>query len=240
MIEIVNLKKKFNNQTILNSINFTINDGEKIAIIGPSGCGKSTFLRCINCLEDPDDGNIIFDGVDIANPIVNINKVREKMGMVFQQFNLFNNKTVLENITLAPLMLKKEKTKEQIINQAYDLLEVINLKDKANVYPSTLSGGQKQRIAIIRALAMEPSVLLFDELTSALDPEMVKEVLDLMKNIAKQNITMVIVTHEMNFAKEVADKIIFMNEGNICEVGTPDEIFNHPKHPRLKEFLSSL
>ena len=240
MIEIVNLKKKFNNQTILNSINFTINDGEKIAIIGPSGCGKSTFLRCINCLEDPDDGNIIFDGVDIANPIVNINKVREKMGMVFQQFNLFNNKTVLENITLAPLMLKKDKTKEQIINQAYDLLEVINLKDKANVYPSTLSGGQKQRIAIIRALAMEPSVLLFDEPTSALDPEMVKEVLDLMKNIAKQNITMVIVTHEMNFAKEVADKIIFMNEGNICEVGTPDEIFNHPKHPRLKEFLSSL
>ena len=240
MIEIVNLKKKFNNQTILNGINFTINDGEKIAIIGPSGCGKSTFLRCINCLEDPDDGNIIFDGVDIANPIVNINKVREKMGMVFQQFNLFNNKTVLENITLAPLMLKKEKTKEQIINQAYDLLDVINLKDKANVYPSTLSGGQKQRIAIIRALAMEPSVLLFDEPTSALDPEMVKEVLDLMKNIAKQNITMVIVTHEMNFAKEVADKIIFMNEGNICEVGTPDEIFNHPKHPRLKEFLSSL
>lgn len=240
MIEIVNLKKKFNNQTILNGINFTINDGEKIAIIGPSGCGKSTFLRCINCLEDPDDGNIIFDGVDIANPIVNINKVREKMGMVFQQFNLFNNKTVLENITLAPLMLKKEKTKEQIINQAYDLLEVINLKDKANVYPSTLSGGQKQRIAIIRALAMEPSVLLFDEPTSALDPEMVKEVLDLMKNIAKQNITMVIVTHEMNFAKEVADKIIFMNEGNICEVGTHDEIFNHPKHPRLKEFLSSL
>ena len=240
MIEIVNLKKKFNNQTILNGINFTINDGEKIAIIGPSGCGKYTFLRCINCLEDPDDGNIIFDGVDIANPIVNINKVREKMGMVFQQFNLFNNKTVLENITLAPLMLKKEKTKEQIINQAYDLLDVINLKDKANVYPSTLSGGQKQRIAIIRALAMEPSVLLFDEPTSALDPEMVKEVLDLMKNIAKQNITMVIVTHEMNFAKEVADKIIFMNEGNICEVGTPDEIFNHPKHPRLKEFLSSL
>ena len=240
MIEIVNLKKKFNNQNILNGINFTINDGEKIAIIGPSGCGKSTFLRCINCLEDPDDGNIIFDGVDIANPIVNINKVREKMGMVFQQFNLFNNKTVLENITLAPLMLKKEKTKEQIINQAFDLLDVINLKDKANVYPSTLSGGQKQRIAIIRALAMEPSVLLFDEPTSALDPEMVKEVLDLMKNVAKQNITMVIVTHEMNFAKEVADKIIFMNEGNICEVGTPDEIFNHPKHPRLKEFLSSL
>ena len=240
MIEIVNLKKKFNNQNILNGINFTINDGEKIAIIGPSGCGKSTFLRCINCLEDPDEGSIIFDGVDIANFSVNINKVREKMGMVFQQFNLFNNKTVLENITLAPLMLKKEKTKEQIFNQAYELLDVINLKDKANVYPSTLSGGQKQRIAIIRALAMEPSVLLFDEPTSALDPEMVKEVLDLMKNVAKQNITMVIVTHEMNFAKEVADKIIFMNEGKICEVGTPDEIFNHPKHPRLKEFLSSL
>ena len=240
MIEIVNLKKKFNNQNILNGINFTINDGEKIAIIGPSGCGKSTFLRCINCLEDPDEGSIIFDGVDIANFSVNINKVREKMGMVFQQFNLFNNKTVLENITLAPLMLKKEKTKEQIFNQAYELLDVINLKDKANVYPSTLSGGQKQRIAIIRALAMEPSVLLFDEPTSALDPEMVGEVLDLMKNVAKQNITMVIVTHEMNFAKEVADKIIFMNEGKICEVGTPDEIFNHPKHPRLKEFLSSL
>ena len=240
MIEIINLKKKFNNQYILKGINFTIEDGQKIAIIGPSGCGKSTFLRCINCLEDPDEGNIFFDGIDIANPKVNINKIREKMGMVFQQFNLFNNKTVLENIILAPLLLKKEKSKEEIIKNAYDLLDVIGLKDKANKYPSTLSGGQKQRIAIVRALAMEPSVLLFDEPTSALDPEMVKEVLELIKNIAKRNITMVIVTHEMNFAKEVADKIIFMNEGHICETGTPDEIFNNPKHPRLKEFLSNL
>ena len=240
MIEIINLKKKFDKEYIIKDVSLTIKDGEKIAIIGPSGCGKSTFLRCINCLEDPTEGKIIFDGVDIANPKVDINKVREKMGMVFQQFNLFNNMTVIENITLAPLLLQKDKTKQQIYKEAYELLDIINLKDKAEVYPSTLSGGQKQRIAIIRALAMNPKVLLFDEPTSALDPEMVKEVLELIKNVAKRNITMVIVTHEMDFAKEVADRVIFMNQGYICEQGTPEEIFNNPKHERLKEFLSKL
>ena len=240
MIEIINLKKKFDKEYIIKDVSITIKDGEKIAIIGPSGCGKSTFLRCINCLEDPTEGKIVFDGVDIANPKVDINKVREKMGMVFQQFNLFNNMTVIENITLAPLLLQKDKTKQQIYKEAYELLDIINLKDKAEVYPSTLSGGQKQRIAIIRALAMNPKVLLFDEPTSALDPEMVKEVLELIKNVAKRNITMVIVTHEMDFAKEVADRVIFMNQGYICEQGTPEEIFNNPKHERLKEFLSKL
>lgn len=240
MIEIINLKKKFDKEYTIKDVSLTIKDGEKIAIIGPSGCGKSTFLRCINCLEDPTEGKIIFDGVDIANPKVDINKVREKMGMVFQQFNLFNNMTVIENITLAPLLLQKDKTKQQIYKEAYELLDIINLKDKADVYPSTLSGGQKQRIAIIRALAMNPKVLLFDEPTSALDPEMVKEVLELIKNVAKRNITMVIVTHEMDFAKEVADRVIFMNQGYICEQGTPEEIFNNPKHERLKEFLSKL
>ena len=239
MIRVINLEKEFKGVKVLNGINLDIYDGEKIAIIGPSGCGKSTFLRCLNCLEDPTSGNIIFDGVDIANPKVDINIHRQKMGMVFQQFNLFNNKTVLENITLAPILLKKY-SKEEAKEVAYKLLDIIGLKDKANTYPSTLSGGQKQRVAIVRALAMEPKVLLFDEPTSALDPEMVKEVLDLIKSVAQKEITMIIVTHEMGFAKEVADKVIFMDGGVIAEVGTPDEIFNYPKHPRLKEFLSKV
>lgn len=240
MIEVINLTKTFNNINVLNGINLTINDGENIAIIGPSGCGKSTFLRCLNCLEDPTSGQIIFDGIDIADPKVDINIQRQKMGMVFQQFNLFNNMTVLENITFAPLYLKKYKTKEEANEIAYKLLDSINLKDKANVYPSTLSGGQKQRVAIVRALAMEPKVLLFDEPTSALDPEMVKEVLELIKKVAEKNITTIIVTHEMAFAKEVANKIIFMDGGVIAEQGSPKEIFDNPKCDRLKTFLSKL
>lgn len=240
MIEVINLNKKFEDLEVIKDVSITIKDGEKISIIGPSGCGKSTFLRCLNCLEDPTKGKIIYNGVDIVDFKVNINEIRQNIGMVFQNFNLFNNKTVIENIVLAPMLLKKNKSKEQIYKEAYDLLEAINLKDKANEYPSKLSGGQKQRIAIIRALAMEPKVLLFDEPTSALDPEMVKEVLDLIKRVAKRNITMIIVTHEMDFAKEISDRVVFMNEGYICEQGTPDEIFNHPKHERLKEFLSKL
>ena len=240
MIEVINLNKKFEDLEVIKDVSITIKDGEKISIIGPSGCGKSTFLRCLNCLEDPTKGKIIYNGVDIVDFKVNINEIRQNIGMVFQNFNLFNNKTVIENIVLAPMLLKKNKSKEQIYKEASDLLEAINLKDKANEYPSKLSGGQKQRIAIIRALAMEPKVLLFDEPTSALDPEMVKEVLDLIKRVAKRNITMIIVTHEMDFAKEISDRVVFMNEGCICEQGTPDEIFNHPKHERLKEFLSKL
>ena len=240
MIEVINLEKKFENVYVLNGVNITIKDGEKIAIIGPSGCGKSTFLRCLNCLEDPDSGQIIVDGVDIADMSVDINVQRQNIGMVFQQFNLFNNKTILENITLAPLHLKKYKTKEEANAVAMKLLESIGLADKANVYPSTLSGGQKQRVAIVRALAMNPKVLLFDEPTSALDPEMVKEVLELIKKVAENNITMLLVTHEMGFAREIADRIIFMDGGVIVEEGTPDEIFNHPKNERLKTFLSKI
>jgi polar amino acid transport system ATP-binding protein len=240
VIEVINLEKEFKGVKVLKGVSINIKDGEKLAIIGPSGCGKSTFLRCLNCLEDPTAGQIIFDGVDIADMSVDINIHRQKMGMVFQQFNLFNNKTVLENITLAPLLLKKYKTKEEANEVAYKLLDTINLRDKANVYPSTLSGGQKQRVAIVRALAMEPKVLLFDEPTSALDPEMVKEVLELIKKVASKNITMVIVTHEMEFAKEVSDRVIFMDGGVIAEEGTPDEVFNQPKHPRTKEFLNKV
>ena len=240
MIRVNNLKKTFKGIEVLKGVNIDINDGEKIAIIGPSGCGKSTFLRCLNCLEDPDDGQIIVDDIDIADMSVDINLQRQKIGMVFQQFNLFNNKTVLENITLAPLTLKVYKTKEEANEKAYELLKAINLSDKANVYPSVLSGGQKQRIAIVRALAMNPKYLLFDEPTSALDPEMVKEVLELIKEVSKKNITMVIVTHEMGFAKEIADKVVFMDGGVIAEIGTPEEVFNNPKHPRLKEFLSKV
>ena len=240
MIEVVNLEKKFKNLNVLNGVNFTIKDGEKIAIIGPSGCGKSTFLRCLNCLEDPDGGQIIVDGVDIADMSVDINIQRQNIGMVFQQFNLFNNKTILENITLAPLHLKKFKTKEEANAAAMKLLESIGLADKANAYPSTLSGGQKQRVAIVRALAMNPKVLLFDEPTSALDPEMVKEVLELIKKVAENNITMVLVTHEMGFAREVADRVIFMDGGKIVEEGSPNEIFNHPKNERLQTFLSKI
>ena len=250
MIEIKNLHKKFDGKDVLDGINVTIHEGEQVAIIGPSGSGKSTFIRCINCLEDPDEGIIMFDGENIADFSVDINVHRQNMGMVFQNFNLFNNKTVIENITLAPKqiygkqMKKQGMSKKQITEhfnaEAMELLKRIGLEDKADAYPSTLSGGQKQRIAIVRALAMKPKVILFDEPTSALDPEMVGEVLDLMRSLAKEKLTMVIVTHEMGFAREVASRILFMDGGNIVEDGTPDEVFGNPKHPRLKEFLSKI
>lgn len=239
MIEIKNLCKSFGDLQVLSDITETINEGDKVVVIGPSGGGKSTFLRCINCMEDPTSGSIIFQGEDLADMKVDINKHRESIGMVFQQFNLFNNKTVLENITLAPVHLKK-MTKEQANEKALELLRRVGLEDKANVYPSTLSGGQKQRVAIVRALAMNPKVMLFDEPTSALDPEMVGEVLDVMKQLAAEGMTMVVVTHEMGFAREVGSRIFFMDAGKITEQGTPDEIFNHPKNARLKEFLSKV
>ena len=244
-------KKKILN--VLNDIDYTIYEGQKIAIIGPSGSGKSTFLRCLNCMEDPTGGSVFFDGEDLADMKVDINRHRENIGMVFQQFNLFNNKTVIQNIMLAPVYLGikmagglfakpavKKQIKEQARENALKLLRRIGLEEKANVYPSTLSGGQKQRIAIIRALAMNPKVMLFDEPTSALDPEMVGEVLDLIKELADEGMTMVIVTHEMSFAREVADRIPFMDGGRITEEGTPEEVFKHPKNPRLQEFLSKV
>ena len=250
LIEVEKLQKKFGKNTVLNDISTTIYQGEKVVVIGPSGSGKSTFLRCLNCLEDPSAGSIIFDGVNIADPKVNINIHRQNMGMVFQQFNLFNNKTVIENIMLAPLTIKTKaavkngKTKiafkEECKERAMELLRRIGLEDKADVYPSTLSGGQKQRIAIVRALAMNPKVMLFDEPTSALDPEMVGEVLDLMKELAKEGMTMVVVTHEMGFAKEVADRILFMADGVIAEDAPPEEFFNNPKNPRLQQFLQKV
>ena len=273
VISVKDLKKSFGDQEVLTGIDLDIYDGEQIAIIGPSGCGKSTFLRCLNCMEDPTGGSIFFDGVDIADMRVDINEHREKIGMVFQQFNLFNNKTVIENIMLAPVyvgmkylkaakrknlfiklanLFRKEKkelvpietSKEEIIasakERAMELLRRIGLEDKADVYPSTLSGGQKQRVAIVRALAMNPKVILFDEPTSALDPEMVGEVLDLMRDLAKEGMTMVIVTHEMGFAREVADRVLFMYGGVIAEQGTPEDIFKNPKNARLQEFLSKV
>ena len=239
MIEIKNLCKSFGANQVLCDITETINEGDKVVVIGPSGGGKSTFLRCLNCLEDPTSGSIIFEGEDLTDMKVDINKHRESIGMVFQQFNLFNNKTVLENITLAPVHLKK-MTKEEADAKAHELLKRVGLDDKADAYPSTLSGGQKQRVAIVRALAMNPKVMLFDEPTSALDPEMVGEVLDVMKQLAAEGMTMVVVTHEMGFAKEVGNRIFFMDKGKITEQGTPDEIFNHPKNERLKEFLSKV
>ena len=257
ILSVKGLCKSFGKLEVLKGIDLDVSDGERIAIIGPSGCGKSTFLRCLNCMEDPTGGSIFFNGVDIADMSVDINKHRENIGMVFQQFNLFNNKTVLENITLAPKYVKlkalrkmklsssEKKTKKaellkEINERAMELLCRIGLEDKANVYPSTLSGGQKQRVAIVRALAMNPKVILFDEPTSALDPEMVGEVLDLMKALAKEGMTMVIVTHEMGFAREVANRILFMDEGIIKEQGTPSEVFDNPKDARLRDFLSKV
>ena len=249
MIGVVNLTKKYGNLTVLNGITETINEGERIVIIGPSGSGKSTFLRCLNCMEDPTSGSIFFEGVDIADMKVDINVHRQHMGMVFQQFNLFNNKTVLQNITLAPLHIGLKKIrgrseraafKAQVTAHAHELLQRIGLDDWADKYPSTLSGGQKQRVAIVRALAMNPKVILFDEPTSALDPEMVGEVLDLIKQLADDGMTMVIVTHEMSFAREVATRVLFVDEGKIMEQGTPEDIFDHPKCDRLKSFLAKV
>ncbi len=239
MIEVIDLCKSFGNLQVLNHITETIHEGERVVVIGPSGSGKSTFLRCLNCMEDPTSGSIIFEGEDLADMRVDINKHRQKIGMVFQQFNLFNNKTVLENITLAPVHLKK-MTAEEAREKGIELLKRVGLEDKADVYPSTLSGGQKQRVAIVRALAMNPKVILFDEPTSALDPEMVGEVLDVMKQLAAEGMTMVVVTHEMGFAREVADRILFMDGGVIAEQGTPEEVFGNPQHPRTKEFLSKV
>lgn len=239
MIEVKNLTKRYGNNTILNNISETIQNGEKIVIIGPSGAGKSTFLRCLNLLEEPDSGSIIFDGTDITAKDTDINIVRRKMGMVFQHFNLFPHLTVLQNITLAPVMLKIQ-TKEQAEEQAMQLLERIGLADKAAAYPSSLSGGQKQRIAIVRSLAMNPDVILFDEPTSALDPEMVGEVLALMKDLAQEGMTMAVVTHEMGFAREVATRVLFMDSGIIAESGTPQQIFENPQSERLKQFLNAV
>ena len=275
MIDVINLEKHFGDKNVLDGISVTINKGDIVCIIGPSGSGKSTFLRCLNCMEDPTGGQIIFNGVDIADFSVDINIHRRKMGMVFQHFNLFNNKTVIQNIMLAPVYVqcqelsqakrknirikftnlfkspdKKQElipittTKAQIISEAREnalkLLRRIGLEEKADVYPSTLSGGQKQRVAIVRSLAMNPDVILFDEPTSALDPEMVGEVLDLMKSLAQEGLTMIIVTREMGFAREVANRILFIDEGKIMEEGAPEEFFSNPKSPRAKEFLSKV
>ena len=241
LISVQHLVKEYNHGTVhaLNDCNLEIKKGEVVAIIGPSGSGKSTLLRSLNLLEQPTSGEIFFDGVDLASKSVDIDLHRQKMGMVFQHFNLFPHKTVLQNITMAPVTLKK-KTAEQAKEQAMGLLERIGLADKANEYPNMLSGGQKQRIAIVRALAMDPEVMLFDEPTSALDPEMVGEVLDLMRDLAKEGMTRAVVTHEMGFAREVADRVVFMADGKILEEGAPAELFDHPKDPRLQDFLSKV
>ena len=239
MIKIKNIKKKFGKNEVLKGIDLDINKGEIVVILGPSGSGKSTLLRCINLLENPNKGEIIFNNENILDKKSDINKVRQNIGMVFQNFNLFPNMTVLENITLAPIKVKNIK-KEDAIEDALYLLDRVGLIDKQNEYPQNLSGGQKQRIAIARALAMKPEVMLFDEPTSALDPEMVKEVLDVMTELAKEGMTMVIVTHEIGFAKEIATKVVFMDEGNILETGCPSEIFNSPKNLRTKLFLDNV
>ena len=262
MIDVIDLKKNFGDNEVLKGINMTINKGDIVVVIGPSGSGKSTFLRCLNCMEDPTSGKIIFEGVDIADPKVDINIHRRKMGMVFQHFNLFNNKTVIENIMLSPVLCAKKDRRKAVVHNmfhkdklpvhpvkeikkeaeenAHKLLERIGLEDKADVYPSTLSGGQKQRVAIVRSLAMNPEVILFDEPTSALDPEMAGEVLDLMKQLAREGMTMVVVTHEMGFAREVGTKLVFMDEGKIVEENTPEKFFADPQSPRAKDFLSKV
>ncbi|WBW50096.1 amino acid ABC transporter ATP-binding protein [Peptoniphilus equinus] len=239
MIKTVGLKKSFGDLEVLKGIDQDIAKGEVLVVIGPSGSGKSTYLRCLNLLETPDGGEVIFDGQKINQPGVNIDKVREKMGMVFQQFNLFAHKTILENITLAPMEVKGW-TKEKAEGKAMELLHRFGLADKKDSYPKSLSGGQQQRIAIVRALAMEPEMMLFDEPTSALDPEMVGEVLDVMKTLAEEGMTMVIVTHEMGFAREVADKVIFMDGGVIVEENTPQEIFSNPQEARTQDFFSKI
>jgi len=239
VIEVKNLKISFGDLHVIKDLSIDIKKGEKIVVIGPSGSGKSTFLRCLNRLENPDGGHIYFQGMDLAAPKADLDTARQKMGMVFQHFNLFPHLTVMQNITLAPVTLKL-KSKEEAEKTAMELLKRVGLEDKAYVYPSTLSGGQKQRIAIVRSLAMDPEVLLFDEPTSALDPEMVGEVLNVMKDLAKDGMTMVVVTHEMGFAREVADKVLFMDGGYIAEEGTPEEIFGSPKSERLQQFLKSV
>ncbi len=264
MIEVCNLHKSFGDLEVLKGIDLTINKGEIVVILGPSGSGKSTLLRCLNCMEDPTSGNIFFHGVDLADMKVDINEHRQKMGMVFQHFNLFNNKTVLENLTLAPVYIAKKKarrarrrrffkqpyneadlrSKKEIESSANEmamqLLKKVGLQDRAAEYPSKLSGGQKQRVAIVRALAMNPDVMLFDEPTSALDPEMVGEVLEVMRELAQEGMTMVVVTHEMGFAREVATRVLFIDDGIIQEQGTPEQIFGNPQNPRTRNFLSKV
>ena len=239
MIEVNNLVKSFGTLPVIRGVSTTINKNERMVIIGPSGSGKSTFLRCLNLLEKPDSGSIFFEGTNLTDKKTDIDKLRQKMGMVFQHFNLFPHLSVLQNIMLAPLTLKL-KTKEEANDEAMQLLDMVDLADKADAYPSTLSGGQKQRIAIVRALAMNPDVMLFDEPTSALDPEMVNEVLNVMEKLARDGMTMVVVTHEMGFAREVADRLVFMYEGKFLEEGTPEEIFNSPKNERTAQFLQSV
>ena len=236
MIQVLNLNKNFGKLHVLKGINEEVEKGEVVVIVGPSGSGKSTFLRCLNLLEEPTSGEIIFDGVSITDKSNDVNKQREKMGMVFQQFNLFPHLTVIDNITIAPIKVKN-MTKLEAEEIAMKLLKRIGLEEKAYTYPNQLSGGQKQRIAIIRALAMSPEVMLFDEPTSSLDPEMVGEVLDVMKVLAKEGMTMVVVTHEMGFAKEVGNRVLFMDDGKIVEQGKPQDIFNNPQHPRTQDFL---
>lgn len=239
MIIVKDLHKIFEKNHVLRGVNYHVHQGEKIVIVGPSGSGKSTFLRCLNLLEVPTKGEVWFDGINITDPKTNIDKVREHMGMVFQNFNLFNNLTIMQNITLAPVKLKV-MGKEEACENALKLLERVGLKEKADAYPGQLSGGQKQRVAIVRSLAMNPRVMLFDEPTSALDPEMVGEVLDVMKGLAESGMTMVVVTHEMGFAREVGTKVLFMDEGIIMEENTPQEFFNNPKSQRLQDFLSKV
>lgn len=239
MIKVENLHKYFGELEVLKGVNEHIKKGEVVTVIGPSGSGKSTFLRCLNLLEEPSEGAIIFEGVDITKEKTNLDKHRQKMGMVFQHFNVFPHMTVMENITMAPMLLKK-KSAAQAQEHATELLKKVGLYDKKDEYPRRLSGGQKQRLAIVRALAMEPDVMLFDEPTSALDPEMVGEVLQVIKNLVKEGITAVIVTHEMGFAKEVSDRVVFMDEGIIAESGPPQQIFGNPTNPRTKEFLSKV
>jgi len=239
VIKVSNLNKSFDKLHVLKGIDEEITQGEVVVVIGPSGSGKSTFLRCLNLLEHPTGGEIVFEGIPITDEKNDINKQRAKMGMVFQQFNLFPHMTVLENITISPMKVKG-LTKVEAENVAFKLLKIVGLHDKADSYPSQLSGGQKQRIAIARALAMEPEVMLFDEPTSSLDPEMVGDVLDVMKKLASEGMTMVVVTHEMGFAKEVGDRVLFMDDGIIVEQGTPKELFENPQHPRTQDFLSKI